>query len=355
MTTKLFRLGILTVLAVGLILGGCSKSGGQGTEKPAAAQVIELKYNDFNPQGMGIALLAEKAAKMVEERTNGKVKIVPYFSQTLLKYPETFKGVSTGVADISFYLVGGSPGVHHVNEFYNLPFIGYKSMDDAARVYTELLKKFPEFQAENEKLGVRWLSVRPMLPFHIHMVNKQIRVPDDLKGQKLAAEGYFAQAVKGVDGVALNMAPTDWYTSLQKGIVSGHFTHWMVPKEFKTVELFKYHTIFGTGGAGNGAIGYLVNLETWKKLSPDVQQVLVDVFQWLAEEGVKFDNEMEKKSIGEAKQAGHVFVELTPQEVQLWADSAGKPVIDKWIADNEAKGLPARKIYEAAKEMATAR
>lgn len=357
MTTKLFRWGILAVLSAGLILGGCGKSGDQGAAKPAEKpaekqKVIELKYNDFNPGGMQLTLLADKAAKMVGEKTNGRVKVTPYYGQTLLKYPETFKGVSTGVADITFYLVGGTPGVHQLNEIFNLPFLGFKSVEDTARAYKELLAKFPELQAENEKLGVRWLSLRPMRPFHLHMTNKAIRVPDDIKGQKVLAEGHFAQAVGAVGGVAMNMAPTDWYTSLQKGVVSGHFTHWIIPMEFKTGELQKYHTVFGTGGAGTIAVGYLINLEVWKKLSPEDQKMLQEIYTWLADETVKLDAELEKKAIEQAKKEGHTIIELTPEEVQLWAEKAGKPAIEKWIKDCEAKGVDGKKIYEAARQMA---
>ncbi|MCL6477581.1 MAG: TRAP transporter substrate-binding protein DctP [Peptococcaceae bacterium] len=356
MATKMLRWGILTVLAVGLVLGGCGKQAEQGTAKPGEKpaekqQVIELKYADFNPQGIGITLLAEKAAKMVGEKTNGRIKVTPYFSGTLLKYPETFKGVSTGVADIAFYLVGGTPGVHQLTEVFNLPFLGFKNVEDAARAYKEIIK-YPEIQAENEKLGVRWLAIRPMMPFHLHMTNKQVRLPEDLKGQKILAEGHFAQAVSAVGGVAMNMGPTDWYTSLQKGVVTGHLTHWIIPMEFKTGELQKYHTVFGTGGAGNGGIGFLVNLETWKKLSPEDQKVLEEVYDWLSDECLKLDIGLEKQAIEQAKNAGHKIIELTPQEVQVWADKAGKPAIEKWIADTEAKGLPARKIYEAVKQMA---
>jgi hypothetical protein len=40
----------------------------------------------------------------------------------------------------------------------------------------------------------------------------------------------------------------------------------------------------------------------------------------------------------------------TPEEMQLWRQAV-KPVHQKWIADNEAKGLPAKAIYQEAKRL----
>ena len=51
-------------------------------------------------------------------------------------------------------------------------------------------------------------------------------------------------------------------------------------------------------------------------------------------------------AINDAKAAGHTFIQLTPEEIEPWADLA-KPLHDKWIADNEALGFPAKTMYEA--------
>jgi hypothetical protein len=51
-----------------------------------------------------------------------------------------------------------------------------------------------------------------------------------------------------------------------------------------------------------------------------------------------------------AEGKGDTLDYLTPEEVAQWVPLF-QPYIDEWIADAEAKGWPAREIYEEAKRL----
>ena len=53
----------------------------------------------------------------------------------------------------------------------------------------------------------------------------------------------------------------------------------------------------------------------------------------------------QKMTMGNAKKMGHSFTYLSPAEVKAWYDLVKKPIHDKWIAEAEAKGLPAKAVY----------
>jgi len=349
------RGGMIVLAVTALLLSGCAEKteeGGQETAKKEVTKTIELKYNDFNASGIGITNLTQEKLDKVEELTDGRVKVTCYFNASLIKYPETFQGVSSGVADISYYMVGGTPGVHQLNEVFNLPFLGFKDIEQAADAYNTILDDFPALQEENEQYNLRWLALHPMLPFHLHMTNDVFRTPEEMKGQKVLAEGHNAHLFNEIGAVAMNMGPADWYTSLQRGVVDGHFTHFVVPMEFKTDELLKYHTVFGEGGGGNGCCGYLINLDSWNKLTPEDQKILTDVFQEINSEVVQLDIGLEEKALAKLEEeGGHTIVELGPEEIGLWQEAA-QPTIERWIENTEEKGLPGREIYEAMTELA---
>jgi len=63
----------------------------------------------------------------------------------------------------------------------------------------------------------------------------------------------------------------------------------------------------------------------------------------------KADEENEIRS--QAKDMGHTFIQLTPEEQNQW-DTAVASASDKWIEENEALGKPAGKVFEKAKELA---
>jgi TRAP-type C4-dicarboxylate transport system substrate-binding protein len=66
----------------------------------SAAQVIKLNLADQNPAtGWGPVHALQPWAKKVEEVTKGRVKIDIYPAQTLVKGPDIWNAVKTGVVD----------------------------------------------------------------------------------------------------------------------------------------------------------------------------------------------------------------------------------------------------------------
>ena len=341
---------IVTLIFALLILGTAFAFAGgdqEGGSTEGGQEVIELDFNDWNPEGSGPAVfLWEDVVKMIDEQSGGRIKITNYLSGSLVKFPETFKGVSSGIADISLYLIGGMPGVHELTEVFDIPFLGFKNYEQAFQIYNEVLEKFPAIQAENEAKGVHVLSLRPMPPYWIHSVKKQVRKPSDLQGEKVIATGYYGMIASLVNGVAMNTGPADWYSSLQKGVVQHDITNWAAFGVFQLPEVTKYHTKFGDGGLGNSGMAVLVNLKTWNSLSPEDQKIIQDAYKWYQVEVAKADLGMIEAFKGEALANGHEFIDLTPAEMQQWQDEIGSVIHAKWVEDMDAvgKGDDAREI-----------
>lgn len=377
---KLFFVSLMIVLAVGLIFGGCAEPAPAPapaptpaptpapapapaptpapapspapTPAPTPAKVFNLKFNDWGPSGIGIGKLHSEAAKLIEERTDGNVKITCYFGQALLNYPDTYRGISSGIADISLYVIGATPGTHVINEVINLPFMGLPDMDGGAKVFADLRQKYPEFDEENAKSGTMWLDARMMAAYQLHLVDKPAKVPEDLAGMKVIAGAAYTDMLNSVGAVRLQMGPPDWYMSLERGLAQAQFLHWAAVYEFATTELFKYHTQFGTGGTGMGAIGFLVNLDTWNKLPPEYQKIMQDTYIWVNEESIVWDKGVVEAGKKLAKESGQTITELTPEEIKPWADLM-ESYHEQWITDAEAKGWTrAREIYNETRRLA---
>ena len=219
-------------------------------------KVIELKFNDWGPPGIGIGKIHQQAAKMIEEKTNGRVKVNCYFSQSLLKYPDTFRGISSDITDISLYV---SAPIHEVNRILGMPFTGLPGMIKTSKIFREMLKQYPEFNQEFEKSGVKWISIRAMPANHLHLVKKPVKTPQDMKGMKIIGDPMLADQFKQVNAAVLQLGPPDWYSALERGVAEGHLLHLAAAYEFKLMELFKYHTLFGDGAGGAAPIGFAVN------------------------------------------------------------------------------------------------
>ena len=313
----------------------------------SSEEPIELKFNDWGPPGIGIGKLHQQAAKMIEERTNGKVKVHCFFSQSLLKYMETFRGVSSNITDISLYV---AMPIHEVNRILGMRFTGLPGMIKSTKIFKEMLKNYPEFNQEFEKNGVKWISIRAMAPNQLHLVKNPVRLPEDLKGMRVIGAPYMAEAYKKVGATVLQLGPPDWYSSLERGMAQAQLLHYAATYEFKIQELFKYHTHFGEGAAGTSPIGFVVNVKKWNSLSPDIQKVIMDVYDWVSEESITLDSGLVNKAIESAKKDGHIITELTPDEIQAWLEWA-KPANDKLLEQIESKGWPARRLYDGMQQL----
>jgi TRAP-type C4-dicarboxylate transport system substrate-binding protein len=334
---------ILSVIFANVLFFACTKDTGSDPEP----EILNLKFNDWNYNGTPATLYWKDVAKMVEKNTKGRIRISNHLSGSLLKFPETFNGVSTGKADISLYLLGAEVGIHELNEIFDIPLLGFKNYEQAFRIYNEILNEFPELQSENEAKNVRILSIRPMPPYWIHSPKKNIMLPEDMKGEKVFATGYYGTMATYGGGIAIQSSPMDWYSGLQNGNVQHIITHFTAYGIFKLNEVATYHTQFGEGGCGNSGMTVLINLDVWKKLSSEDRAVLVEAYTWYQKSIAKADIEMQNLFIHRAKKSRHTFEQLTLSQIEHWKETAGKEAIKKWIAKTEAKGKPARKIYEA--------
>ncbi|OGO42964.1 MAG: hypothetical protein A2Z05_02300 [Chloroflexi bacterium RBG_16_60_22] len=376
---RLVLIPLMVVLAAVLVFTGCAQQAapapGQATvlnpapapqgpqtitaqtqapapSAPAAkpGKIYYLKFNDWGPSAITIGKLHIQAAEMIEERTGGKVIVTNYFNQSLLKYGDTFRGISAGIADLSLYVIGATQGVHDINQAIALPFMGLPDMPSGTKIYNELRQKFPELDRENTKANAKWLTVRMMPPTQLHLVKRFAALPDDLKGMKVIAGASLVDMLSQVGAAGVMMGPPDWYMSLERGLVEGQFVHWPAVYDFHTLELFKFHTLYGDGGIQMSPIGFMANLDSWNQIPAEYQKIIVDVYQWVNDESTTADLDLIDKAVKAARDWGHISDYLTPEEIQLWAKLV-EPYHQSWIADATAKGWPAQQVYDGLKQI----
>ena len=318
---------------------------------PASAadpKVIELSFTHTIPPVIPIAKVYQKWAGMISEQSKGRVKINFYWSESLLKASEFYRGVQTGQTDITYYVIGLDWGLMPLNMFTKLGFMGYRNKTEGTEVYQKIFNKFPEIR--NEFKGVKVMAARMGPAYQLCFTNKQVRVPADLKGMKvISVGGSMAKEMVAMGAAPMDVKVGDLYMSLERGLAEGISTHIPILQAFGILKLVPNMTLF-KGGTSMGPDMLLFNLKTWNKLPADIQKIFEDLSPWLGQELIKADNGFEAMVLGKAKGMGHTIITPTPEQLQLWVDSA-TPIHKKWIADNEAKGLPAQAIYDETKRL----
>jgi TRAP-type C4-dicarboxylate transport system substrate-binding protein len=310
-----------------------------------AQKTFELKYVDWSPPTAGISKINQKMLDMITEKSGGRIKITAYFGESLLKMAEVFKGVQQGLADISYWTVGAPGSPERLAMLMRLPVLGIPSTEAGTEFVRRLFETSPDIAQEYK--GIEVLGLR-MMPFsEFHSVKKLVKKPADMKGMKVITTGIWADYMKlnGAAPVALGVG--DWYLSLERGLVEAQITHFPAAYIFKTLDIFKYHTMIHASGVPSCIF---VNRNTWASLPPDLQKVLKEAAEWQAKEIVRFDHEEEERAIEYAKKRGNTFYSPTPEEMKEWYQSF-KLLHEEFVNGLEKEGLPAKKVYDRLVEL----
>jgi TRAP-type C4-dicarboxylate transport system substrate-binding protein len=194
----------------------------------------------------------------------------------------------------------------------------------------------------DEFVKVKVLTMFTCAPANIY-AKKPVKNLEDLKGLELRASGGVAQVLKALGAAPVGMPQSECPEALQKGVVQGAASSLETLMDFKYAEMCKYVTIF------NGPVypfAVVMNMDKWNSLPKDVQ----DVMDGLGTEQAWWTgNYMDKhvdESIEWSKKNHNVeIINLTTTEMARW-NKLMKPLIDKWMTDAKAKGLPARTIIK---------
>jgi TRAP-type C4-dicarboxylate transport system substrate-binding protein len=309
---------------------------------------IELKVSTWNSAQLPPSKLTERWGEMVEERSDGKVKLVFYFSGTLVSMNDTYRAMQTGLIDIGMWVIGTIPGLHPLNEYISLPFMGWNDSTTVLKVYHEIREKFPEIDAEFK--GLKNIYTYAMPAYHIHTTKKIIRVPNDMDGMKMLADATSSDFLHTLGAVTVSKGPADWFMSLQRGLVDGQLLHWSAIDGLKLEELFTYHTQAGSAGLWFVLTGWWMNRDTWDNLPEEAQKAFIDLQPWVEQEHLKLSLDLEKKARDAAMEMGHKIIDLSHEEIELWANETVS-VREKWISDMEKKAKPGRAIFEEAQRL----
>lgn len=312
-----------------------------------APEVIKLNFSTLNSELYPITAIYKGWIQDIEKGTGNRVKITPYFGQTLVSGKEAYQGVVDGVADIVEACLSYSPGRFPVMEVLDLP--GYPSPDP--RITTNVAWDLYQHFQPAELNDVHVLFIHNFAPMVIMTRDKRITRLEDLKGLRIRGTGTSKTVTEALGATPVSVPFMETYDLLAKGTLDGTWDGFSSLSSMKLAELTKYTFVCADVGV-SAALGIVMNPKKWNSLPPDIQKVFNEVSssylsiaanKWLAmdTEGAEF-----------AKPAGHEIVIPSPEEMARWRAVAGDPVLSKWATDKDAKGLPGTKILAYRQERA---
>jgi len=324
---------ILGLLLVGYLL----------LNSPASAQTkpIELYYSNVFPAPHKVCVLSVEWGKEIEKRTNGRVKVTMFPGGTLTPGDKCYDGVVKGLSHVGLSVFGYTSGKFPLTEVIDLP-LGYKSGLAATRLVNEYCKKFRP--KEFDEVKVMYLHANGP-----NLVNtkKPVNNLEDLKGMKIRASGTVSKITQALGGTPVAMPMPDTYDALSRGVVDGVICPIEALEGWKLGEVVKSTT---QGGVANSLAMFVVmNKEKWNSMPPDVQQIIEKINEeWIDKQGRVWD-EIDASGRDFASKRGHKIITLPPAEQERWA-KAVRPLLDDYVKNMKAKGLPGDEVLKFCEE-----
>lgn len=336
---------VFPFFAVALLIGWALVTMPLSVAQAKGEEPIVLSFNHLFPEVSWMHTnVVVPWKKMVEQKTNGRVKVSLYPGCALAKPGTMYDAVKAGTIDICLdpgpYYMGRFP----MSEATQLPFLGAHSSWAASRAWMDLYKEFPELQKEYADTHLLWLfSQGPGQIFS----SKPVRTMEDMKGLIVRAPGDIGEIVKALGGSPVSMPAPECYLALSKGTIDATIFPCEAIKTWKLQEVTKYMTI------GDFYVQWFwvaMNKKKYESLPQAVQKAIDESSGAVGADLVgKAWNAADKAGFELGKKQGTEVITLTADETTRWEKQCA-PITESWISRMEAKGFPGRRFVESAKK-----
>jgi len=276
-----------------------------------------------------------KWAQDLEQGSKGRIK-AQLLPKPVTAPPGSYNAVRDGLADVSFTVLGYTPGRFSLSEFAELPLTSATAEQGSVAFYRVASKHKAILDEYRE---VKLLALFTHGPGVIMNTKKDITSVAEMKGLKFRVGGGIVNDVAKALDVNSTLKPAgDSYELLSTGVMDGTWLPIDGITTFKLDKLVRHVTTF-PGGLYNSAFIAMMNKKTFDGLSKE-DQALVDKLSGEAlsrQLGRAFDaRDTEGKALA---QASNVKVIPAPPAMVKEVTASVSGLEKKWMDAAAAKGL----------------
>ena len=281
-----------------------------------AKKPIVLRLVIATPEGDWPQTYRDKEmAKRFNKRAQGEYKIEVYAGGALAKLPEFFDAVRVGAVEMEFSNWGmftfldSRLGLLETPFLFNSNYATNAACKKMLPLYDKILQE--KFKAKGLVMmntgGLGLWSQKP------------VKILEEWKGLLVGSVSPVTSTlIKGLGGSPVTIPFYEIYEALQKKVVDAATQSAHGGVVFSFPEVCKYFTAFYGVPA---PAGYSINLDVWKKMPPDIQNILIEETQraadWMNEVVV---TELPDKDLSTFKEKGVTVYYLPKGEREKWAE-----------------------------------
>ncbi|NEU31818.1 TRAP transporter substrate-binding protein [bacterium LRH843] len=347
MMKKIFLFTMLALLSL-LVITGCGGSNKANKSSEGDGEYT-IRIGTSNPPEHPMSRSMEKFKELVEEKSEGRIKVNTFPNSQLGNQTEMNEGTKNGTITASYSGMSYIAGNFEPNfNTLSLPFlITRDNLDKAFELLDgEIGAELTEYL---ERSGITALGYSNIGFRHLTNSVREIRSPEDLQGIKIRLQpnkihiDTFNEL--GASPVALDFAEV--YTGLQQKVIDAQENPFDIIATSNFHEVQDYLTL--TGHFFDFAAIWF-NKEYFDNLPADLQDVLMEAGKETAVFHRQLYLDEEESYLNQLKEAGMQVYEPTPEEIQRFQEVA-KPVYEKYLNEAEDRDLAERILKELGVEL----
>jgi TRAP-type transport system periplasmic protein len=313
------------------------------TTAQAAQTVKQVLIRMTTPVPAGDDLLVKSQAEMdkFNAATNGAYKMQMFPSGQLDQFPAMLGDIRTGAVEGGIIPPAGYSG--EVPEFgiAELPFL-FES--GAANAYAEIglqpiYDKILQERCNQTTLGCIFIGGLSLIS------TKPIHTLEDLKGLNIGCDTpSMAALFKALGGNGIVVDFTEDYSSLQKGVINAKTVGSQYVQAAKLYEIAKYMTVYFALGS---VYSININLDTYKKMPPDTQNLMKTHMSQLASDLSQYFLHLPETLNPQLAKEGVTFYDLPKAELERWKALSYPGTLDS-ISKSGDIGAQVKKVADEA-------
>ena len=297
------------IVGIGLIIGLVFSF----TFTDARSETIVLKSVTAFPKNHAnndpVPILINK----INQRANGRLRIDWVGGPEVIQSFDQALALKAGTIDMLLYYPFG----------YMKPVMPEAEAKGLSELAAWEERKAGAFELWDEifakRVNAKYLGrLHSIIPFAL-WTNKKIEKVADLKGMKIRVMPLYIPFMKALGASPVVIPPTEMYTSLERGVVDGFMWIRQGITSFGLQEVVKYQLedyVFQAEPAT------MMNLNKWKALPEDLQDLIMDVIQDVEYIGTMRFILLDQAEDKIKKAAGIQYIKLPPEEAAKWRQTA---------------------------------
>ena len=330
-------------LAVLLLLAGCGQS---GIEEGANTSLEQKQYNwrlvtawPKNYPGLGMA--PERIADLVEEMSNGQMKITVYGAGEQVPAFGVFDAVSSGSHQMGhsggYFWKGKVPAAQF---FTGVPFgltadeiNAWTNRGGGLELWREIYEPFNIYPIPAGNTGTQMFG----------WFNKEINSLEDIKGLKMRIPGIGGEVLKRAGGIPVTLPGGELFTALQTGVIDA--TEWVGPYNdltFGFQQTAKYYYYPGWHEPGS-MLELLINKDAWDTLPKHLQVIIETASKAVNQDILDEYTARNNKALRELVDVHGVELRRLPNDVI----AEFKIIANEILEENASEDETVNKVYKS--------